>query len=350
MNNTIKSFSFKTVSRPLKTTFATSLGSKTAATSVLVTVSMADGSRGVGEAPTSFVLKHETPQAIGHILSHARPMLLGGQVSEYPAVLARLRQEFPQFHMTLSGLEMALFRAELAAKGTGELEYWSGMAKRRRQPGGTTTVQTDITIPFTPRANILEPWMAKVSGNVQADIAFLERVQHILADHLNSFTIRLDGNQGYSVKSFLKMADAVGKKRFAVELFEQPLPKDDYRGLAQIAARCSLPIILDETVFSPADCRRVIDDHLGQGVNIKIAKSGIAQSAAILGLCRQAGLKLMIGCMTETMVGLSAGLALAVGTGAFDYIDLDSIHFMFHGRSWRNISIQGPRYTLANDG
>jgi L-alanine-DL-glutamate epimerase-like enolase superfamily enzyme len=397
MDNMIETFSFKTVCRPLKTTFATSLGSKTVATSVLVAVGLAGGARGLGEVPTSFVLKHETPQAIGDILSRARPMLLGLPIGEYQAVLASLRQQFPQFHMTLSGLEMALFRGDLAARGITELQYWRGMGvgpvgsrvaaipaarrasvsparpsvrtlgeHRKKNHGqdahATATVYTDITIPFTPRPEILGPWLAralaagffvykvKVSGDVQADIAFVERVQSILADRLSSFTIRLDGNQGYSVKSFLQMADAVGKKGLAVELFEQPLPKDDHRGLAQVAARSPLPIILDETVFCPDDCRRVIDGRLGQGVNIKIAKSGIAQSAAILTLCRQAGLKLMIGCMTETMVGLSAGLALAAGTAAFDYIDLDSIHFMFHRKRWHNIEIQGPRYAFANDG
>jgi len=54
----------------------------------------------------------------------------------------------------------------------------------------------------------------------------------------------------------------------------------------------------------------------------------------------------MIGCMTETMVGLSAGICMAAGTGAFDFVDLDSIHFLFHKAREGNITIAGPQYVL----
>jgi len=106
-------------------------------------------------------------------------------------------------------------------------------------------------------------------------------------------------------------------------------------------------VILDETVFDADACRRVIDEGLGDGVNIKVAKSGIAGSAAICKLARAAGLKLMIGCMTETMVGLSAGIYMAAGTGAFDYLDLDAAHLLFNGRRWGDITIAGPRYLFT---
>ena len=68
-------------------------------------------------------------------------------------------------------------------------------------------------------------------------------------------------------------------------------------------------------------------------------------------------MKLMIGCMTETMVGLSAGICLAAGTGAFDYVDLDSIHFLHHrGAGGRvvatggaeGIQVMGGRYELGD--
>ena len=107
-------------------------------------------------------------------------------------------------------------------------------------------------------------------------------------------------------------------------------------------------MILDETVFDADACRRVIDEDLGDGVNIKIAKSGIAGSAAICKLARDAGLKLMIGCMTETMVGLSAGIYFAAGSGAFDYVDLDGVHFLFARRRFGPITVAGREYILES--
>jgi L-alanine-DL-glutamate epimerase-like enolase superfamily enzyme len=107
-----------------------------------------------------------------------------------------------------------------------------------------------------------------------------------------------------------------------------------------------MPVILDETVLDAEACRRIIDERLGDGVNIKIAKSGIAESAAILNCARAGGLKLMIGCMTETMVGLSAGIYMAAGTAAFEYVDLDAAHLLFNTRRYGDIEIAGRRYLI----
>ena len=110
-----------------------------------------------------------------------------------------------------------------------------------------------------------------------------------------------------------------------------------------------VPLILDESVFSAEDCRRAVDEQLCQGVNIKIAKSGVAESGRIYRAARHAGEKLMIGCMTETMVGLSAGIHLAAGKGGFDFIDLDSIHLMSPGKAFGGITVAGCKYHVQEE-
>jgi L-alanine-DL-glutamate epimerase-like enolase superfamily enzyme len=444
---TIKQVRLKTVVRPLRMTFATALGSKTVATSVLVEIVLSDGRRAVGEVPTSFVLKHETVSAIRRIITQAAGKLVGlavgssggssgdtklncpntmkraiecyvpgtGAIECYvpgTEVVELFRKRYPAFHMTLSGLEVALFRAGLVANGLTEYAFWSWMgrasnlllaqcgtgSKHGHAKGGVTvppaafaplvakgtldawvpkrhppydppsrargkkvgrSIRTDITIPFLPEAGMLKAWMArairtgftvykvKVSGDVPADMRFVTRVRALLADGVEGYSIRLDGNQGYSARTCLEMIERLDRANIRAEVFEQPLPKDDFRGLAQLRGRSPIPIILDETVFSAAECQRAIDRGLGDGVNIKIAKSGIAESLAILKLAKSAGMKLMIGCMTETMVGLSAGIYLAAGTGAFDYIDLDSIHLIQHKKKYGDIILDRDEYRLV---
>ena len=349
--NAIRHIRFRRVTRPLRTTFATSRGSKNSIASVLVRVTLAGGEEGLGEVPTSHSWPLETPEAIQAVLGEAPGLLTGVPIDDYPARLAALRRGRPRFHMTLAGLEMALFRAHLASRGRSEFAHWGGRLRR---------IETDITIPFVPAGDEIERWMdysirkgfraykVKVSGRVDEDLAFVQRVHGRLSRGLAEFAIRLDGNQGYTRRSCLRMLDALERRRIAVELIEQPLRKDDYAGLRGLAARSPVPIILDETVASEGDCLRVIEDRLGAGVNIKIAKSGIAGSAAILAAARRAGLKLMIGCMTETMVGLSAGIFLAAGTGAFDYIDLDAVHFLhYRSVSGAPIVVEGREYRIA---
>jgi L-Ala-D/L-Glu epimerase len=132
-----------------------------------------------------------------------------------------------------------------------------------------------------------------------------------------------------------------------VEVFEQPLRRDDFKGYEKIVKTSSILILLDESILTIDDASRAIDNNLCDGVNIKIAKSGIAQSSAILDLARRSGKRLMMGCMIETMVGLSAAIFLAAGTGAFDFIDLDSTHFL-HGRNaYPDVDIAGPTISVG---
>jgi L-alanine-DL-glutamate epimerase-like enolase superfamily enzyme len=346
----ITNITWKTIIRPMRTTFATSLGSKTCATSVIISVHCGDGSIGVGETPTSFVLPNETAKAIQMILAEIKPLLCGKNIKDYALLIPRLRKCYPDFHMTISGLEVALFRAELACHNKNEWAYWAG---------GNKTIETDITIPFVPKPEIIEPWIrksirkgfrtykVKVSGDIERDLKFCRAVHKILTESGKPFTIRLDGNQGFNAKSTMSLLEKLAGVSINVELFEQPLKRDDYKGMKTLYKNSPVPIIADETVFCADDCKRVINDKLAHGVNIKIAKSGISESLKILQLARHAKLKLMIGCMTETFVGLSAGVYLAAGTGAFDYIDLDSVHFLYHRRQYNDITIAGRFYHIG---
>ena len=251
--------------------------------------------------------------------------------------------------MTMSGLETSLFRAKLATEGKSERDWWGGKLNR---------LETDITIPFITAREPLEKWLrhvtrigfctykVKVSGTIEADLKLLRLVWKYLDEHLPTFILRIDGNQGYTAKSYLRMADRLAKEGMWVELFEQPLPKHDFEGMRTVKKRSPLPIILDESVFTVEDVRRVIEDDLGDGINIKLAKSGIAQARTMIRLARRHNLRLMIGCMTETMVGLSAGIHCAAGTGKFDFIDLDGVYFLHGKQSFGKIRNEGPEYIL----
>jgi L-alanine-DL-glutamate epimerase-like enolase superfamily enzyme len=345
----IERIHFATVVRPMKTIFATSLGAKTCATSVIVKVALTDGHIGIGEVPTSFVLPHETVKAIKSVLTQARRQLVGCPISEYESLVREFRNQQPKFHMSVSGLEAALFRAWLASQSKSEFQYWGAKFKM---------LETDITIPFVPQARVLDNWLAeamktgfriykiKVSGDVDIDVKFVENIHNRLSRSSENFVIRLDGNQGFTAASCLKMLDKLEKKKMSAELFEQPLVRNDYAGFKNLYSRSPVPIIADETVFSPGDCKRVIEERLAHGVNIKLAKSGIAASRQILQMAKKAELKVMIGCMTETMVGLSAAICFAAGTNAFDYVDLDSIHFLHHKNYYNGLTVEGRHYHI----
>jgi L-alanine-DL-glutamate epimerase-like enolase superfamily enzyme len=347
----VKDIHFHGVVRPLRVTFATAKGQKNVMQSVIVRVILADGISGLGECPTSLSLSSETIPVIKTILNEVRHSIKEMPIDQYDSVIGQLRKRYPQYPMTISGLEIALFRANLASKGITEHTHWGGKIR---------TVQTDITLPFVQDKSFLLRWIKyafrkgftvyklKVSGDVGQDRELISFVYKTLRDNLDDFRLRLDGNQGYNKRSFQQITDYIQKEGYRIELFEQPLPKDDYKGLKAIKKSSPFPIILDETVLTGLDAQRVIEEDLAHGINIKMAKSGIAESASILAIAKKQGLKLMIGCMTETMIGLSAALNFAAGTGAFDYIDLDAIFLLHHKNQYNDITLEGPCFILES--
>lgn len=347
--STIEKIHFRAVVRPLRTTFSTSLGQKHLMKSVIVKIVLKDGSSGLGECPTSFVLNEETIPAIKNIIHDVMPILQSVPIDDYGDKIELFRKTYPRNPMTISGLEVALFRTALHHKGISEHGCFGGRLK---------TLETDITIPYITDIGEIKGWInytlnrkfttykLKVSGNVDEDKRFFSGVYRLLKDGIDTFAIRLDGNQGFTEKTYFRFVDFLTKNCYPVELFEQPLPKNDYRGLKEIKRHTPFPVILDETVFNTVDLERVALDDLCHGINIKVAKSGIVESLKLYNGAKKYGLTLMIGCMTETMVGLSAGINFAAGAGGFDYIDLDAIHFLHHRNSYEGITLSGPHYLL----
>lgn len=331
--------------RPLRTTFSTSRGRKQHLHSVIVRVLLDDGRTGTGEVPTSFTYPEETVEEIRRTLDAARAGLRGLPIREYRHWIDSFRARFPRAMMTVSGLEAALFRACLGEEGVSEHAYWGARE---------TSLETDITIPMLSDRGLAGAWIdrairlgfstykLKVGGDEETDRRLVEFVHRTLASRVPAFRLRLDGNQGYEAAGFLRLLDHLERMRCDIELFEQPLRKDDFRGLEEIRGRSRFPIVLDEGVANVGDAERVIANGLCEGINVKIAKSGIGESRKIMELAGKNGLKLMMGCMTETMVGLSAAMFLALGTGAFDYIDLDGAYLLYGRREYPGLTLKGP--------
>ncbi|HNY69428.1 MAG TPA: enolase C-terminal domain-like protein [Syntrophorhabdus sp.] len=347
--STIRDISFRSVVRPLRVVFATAQGKKRLMQSIIVRVVLTDGSTGLGECPTSISLNRESTDVVCSMLHEMKQQFQGIPIQHYEPVIRRFRTEYSEYPMTISGIEVALFRAGLAYKKLTEHAYWGGKSR---------VVQSDITIPFVTDRSFLEHWIRyasqrefkvyklKVSGNIEHDKKVLSEVHYMLRKAVEEFTLCLDGNEGYSKEAFCRFVDYIQANNIKIEFFEQPLARNDYQGLKEIKELSPFPIILDETVITSSDAQRVAEEGIAHGVNIKIAKSGIGESAAILAIAKKHKLKMMIGCMTESMIGLSAAVYLAAGTDVFDYIDLDSVFLLYHKNRFGNLSLRGPCFEI----
>lgn len=128
---------------------------------------------------------------------------------------------------------------------------------------------------------------------------------------------RVDANCGWTVRQALDYAARLAE--WNVELIEQPLPPDDWNGQRRVFAESPLPLIADESCRGPGDLARCAECF--HGVNIKLVKcGGLTPARRMIASARQLGLRVMIGCMTESSIGISAGAQLLAFV---DYADLD---------------------------
>jgi L-alanine-DL-glutamate epimerase-like enolase superfamily enzyme len=128
---------------------------------------------------------------------------------------------------------------------------------------------------------------------------------------------RVDANCGWTVEETLK--NAVILKQMGVEFIEQPLPIEDWEGSAKLFKECVLPIIADESCQVEEDIEKCYKHF--HGVNVKLVKcGGLTSGKRMLEKARGLGLKTMVGCMTESTVGISAISHLLP---LLDYVDMD---------------------------
>jgi L-alanine-DL-glutamate epimerase-like enolase superfamily enzyme len=104
-----------------------------------------------------------------------------------------------------------------------------------------------------------------------------------------------------------------------VEFIEQPLPADRWDDIRRVRESVALPIIADESCIVESDVARC--HGLFHGINIKLVKcGGLTPARRMIAEARKLGLKVMVGCMTESTVGISA---IAQLLPLLDYVDMD---------------------------
>jgi len=128
----------------------------------------------------------------------------------------------------------------------------------------------------------------------------------------------IDANQGWTNKEqALRMIEWLADQN--VLLIEQPMPKSQKEDMAWLKERSSLPLIADESVKRLSDIKAAA--ALFHGINIKLMKcTGLNEARAMITEARNLGLKIMLGCMTETSCAISAAAQIA---SLVDWCDLD---------------------------
>ena len=157
------------------------------------------------------------------------------------------------------------------------------------------------------------PWpIYKIKLGTKEDIKIIEA----LRKHTNAI-FRVDANCGWSVEETIN--NSYKLKELGVEFIEQPLKADEWEDHKEVFKKSVLPIIADESCQIEEDVLKC-HNHF-HGVNVKLVKCGGLTSAKRMLLnAKKLNMKTMVGCMTESSVGISA---IAHLLPLLDYVDMD---------------------------
>lgn len=158
-----------------------------------------------------------------------------------------------------------------------------------------------------------KPWpIYKIKLGSNEDIEIVKAIRA----HTDAI-FRIDANCGWSVEQTIN--NSVELKKLGVEFIEQPLPANDWLGQSEVFKKSVLPIIADESCQVATDVAKCYGFF--DGINVKLTKcGGLTPARRMLNHARTLGLKTMVGCMTESSVGISA---IAHLLPMLDYVDMD---------------------------
>ena len=300
---------FRPYTLQLKHVFTVAVSSRTT-TPVVLTEIAYDGVVGYGEA--------SMPPYLGE--SHETATAFLSKVD-----LARFANPF-ELETILEAID-ALAPGNPAAKASVDIALHDLVGKLLKQPwyniwgydpakAPVTTFTIGIDTPDVVKQKTREAAefkVLKIKLGRDTDRTMVEAIRSVTDKPMSG-----DANQGWTDRQ--QALDMIGWLKERGFLYvEQPLPKERVDDLAWITERSPLPIIGDEGVQRLPDVRKALGVY--SGINIKLMKStGMREAQKMLQLARGLGMKVMLGCMTETSCGISAAAHLSP---MVDWADLD---------------------------
>ncbi|MDD6438515.1 MAG: enolase C-terminal domain-like protein, partial [Prevotella sp.] len=154
--------------------------------------------------------------------------------------------------------------------------------------------------------------------------------------------IAVDVNQGWKDRS--KALDMIyWLQQHGIVMVEQPMPREQRDDIAWLTERSPLPIFADEAVQRLSDIKDVQGAY--SGINIKLMKcTGMREAWKMLNYARAVGMKVMVGCMTETSCAVSAAAQLSP---AVDFADLDG-NLLISNDRFTGMTVVKGRITLPD--
>ena len=312
------------ISVPLRTPFKTALRSVNSVEDVIVEIHTDCGAVGYGEAPPTGAITGDTTGAIiGAIQDHIAKTIVGRDVDEFETLLQSVQKCIVGNTSAKAAVDMALWDLY------GQLY---NIPVYKLMGGARKNIVTDITISVNdPDVMVKDALIAldrgydclkmKVGVSPELDVARLAAVRGAVGKDV---VIRIDANQAWTPKQAVKILNSMQEQGLDIELVEQPVKAHDLEGLKYVTDRSYVPVLADESVYSPGDAAAILKMGAADLLNIKLMKSGgLYNALKIASMAEVYGVECMIGCMLEAKIAVNAAVHLACAKNIITKVDLD---------------------------
>ena len=341
---------------PLKRPFVTAVRTAYVVEALLVEVRDSDGRSGWGEAPTSWRVTGESIESVtAAVLGPFRESIEGLSTADPEVSSVALERAVVRNSSARMALDCALYDLAAQAAGVPLFKYLGGNAAE---------VRTDMTLSAAITAAEIEALLSTAVEHANAGFGTLKIKVGAGGDDLKilievrnavgvDVRLRVDANQGWSPQQAVQIIGSLEDAGVGVEMIEQPVGRDDIDGLAFVTARVQTPIMADEAVWTRRDLREIIRSHSADMINIKLAKTGgLREALELASVARENDMGAVIGCMSESHVGIAAAAALASAIdgesrGELRPHDLDGGLWLTQSPVDGGVAYEGDRVLLA---
>jgi L-alanine-DL-glutamate epimerase-like enolase superfamily enzyme len=264
---------------------------------------------GLGESTTN-PFYGMTLDNMQEALERFKPILLGGKWTT-PTELWELGKDvFQSNPFAQCALDLAAW--DLYTKKQGKKLYEYLDLNPAQIPTTNFTIGIDTVEKMCAKLKEVDWPIYKIKLGTVHDLEIVRE----LRKHTQSI-FRVDANCAWTVDQTIAYSEELAA--LGVEFIEQPLAKDNLEGMKEVYAQSKLPVIADESCIHESD----VETCKGRfhGINIKLVKAGgITPALRMIQQAKSLGMKTMVGCMTESSVGISAIAHIAP---LLDYVDMD---------------------------
>ena len=290
-----------------------------------------DGVEGWGEAAPARIYGESTETVLAAL------QVYGEHLPADPSRPEETERQWEQALALNPSARVALSAAlhDLAGKQLGIPVYRLFGLDPARAPRSTFTIGIDTVEKLRLKVREAEAYpILKIKLGTDRDEEILRTIRELTDKEL-----RVDANTGWTVKQALRMLPVL--EEYGVTVLEQPLAATDLDGLDVVRQAADIPVIADESCLVAADIPRLVGRV--DGINIKLAKCGsLREAIRMIALARAHHLMVMVGCMIESSIAITAAAHL---TPLVDIVDLDGAALLAND-PFRGATIDGGQVRL----